>query len=102
MKDVERDMEEKRQRFMNEMANCKPGVNTADVESVQAMRSMKQQGKPAIYRDRNSEIGKGTYGTVSVVRNVSSGTKYAGKAFNGEFGKIEADMLQKMDHARPP
>ena len=53
---------------------------------------------PYYYRCPNSTLGEGTFGKVSVVRDVSDGRKIAAKTFFKEFSYDEAQLLQSLSH----
>lgn len=55
--------------------------------------------RPFYYRCKDQVLGRGSFGEVTVVIDVSTGKEYAGKTFFGTFDRREVDILARQkDH----
>lgn len=54
--------------------------------------------RPFYYVRKDRLLGKGSFGKVYIVVDVSSGVEYAGKPFIGDVDQREADILAKQNH----
>lgn len=56
------------------------------------------QMEPFYYVRKDRPLGSGSFGSVYIVVDVSTGVEYAGKTFHGDFSRSEADILAKQNH----
>ncbi|KAF6241784.1 hypothetical protein HO173_000496 [Letharia columbiana] len=68
-------------------------ATTADTSLVSTPKT-----QPFYYRREAGELGRGSFGKVDVVVDVSTGFEYAGKSFFGDFERSEPDILAKQNH----
>ena len=75
------------------------GIASRPETTVQTGRSTPST-KPFYYRREELELGRGTFGVVYMVRDVSDGQDYAAKQFFGEVNKAEVSILADLKHVR--
>ena len=56
------------------------------------------QMQPFYYIRKDRMLGKGSFGKVYIVVDVSTGVEYAGKTFNSKIGRSEAEILANQKH----
>lgn len=76
-----------RDAYLEECRKATPSLSRLGMDSL----------KQPIYLPRE-ELGRGSFGTVHKVVNVSTGNEYAGKTFHGGDWKEEKEILRKISH----
>ena len=81
-----------RDAYLEECRKATPSVSRMGIKSKESQCS-------PIYLPRE-ELGRGAFGTVHKVVNVSTGVEYAGKTFHGGNWKDEVAILKTISHVR--
>lgn len=82
-----------RDAYLEERRNATPSLSRLGIESKESVVSPKQP-----IHLQEEELGRGSFGTVHKVVNVSTGDVYAGKTFHGGNWKEEVEILRKISH----
>lgn len=89
-----------RDAYLEERRNALPSLSQLGVESQQSTAVLTAQHSPRqkpIYLPER-ELGRGSFGTVYKVVNVSTGDEYAAKTFHGGTWKEEVEILRTVSH----
>jgi len=86
--------------YLEDCRNALPALSQLGVESQQTTALLTAQRSPRqqpIYLPEE-ELGRGSFGTVHKVVDVSTGYEYAGKIFHGGKWKKEVEILKSLSH----
>ena len=86
-----------RDAYLEERQNALPPLSQLGMESQQTTAVLTPLGQQPIYLPKE-ELGRGAFGTVHKVVNVSTGVEYAGKKFHGGKWKDEVKILKSVLH----
>ena len=86
-----------RDAYLEERRNALPPLSQLGMESQQTTAVLTPLGQQPIYLPKE-ELGRGAFGTVNKVVDVSTGYEYAGKKFHHGSWKKEVDILKGLSH----
>lgn len=89
-----------RDTYLKEYRDAPPSLSQLDVESQQSTAVATKQYTPIqhpIYKE-GEEIGRGSFGVVYKVVNVSTGATYAAKSFHSGKWRQEVEVLRSLSH----
>ena len=92
--------------FLQERRDASRSFETSTLSAPSTSASLVQilsssRDKPYYFRCPGRELGRGTYGRVFVVKDVSTGRKLAAKTFEKTLPFAEAEILKSLCHVRP-